>query len=485
MYELQVSIAEVTEIYGRNHKIGNRQLIRNTYEYAAAKHFGVKRGSGEPYINHPLRVSRLVAEWGFESDVIAAALLHDVVEDCDTPLSEIEERFGSNVARIVDAVTALSDKDFSDHTLTKAQKDILSDAKLQQKMNDSALYVKIADRIDNLNTMDGVPERKRVPKAEHTREIIIPMALMEHAYRFVGILEELCFRIEHPAMYGAICERYRRLLEMNQRTCAASIEYMREVFDPRTHLSGDREGFSRRLRGFVHTEKSCVSIYRQISREAENIRTDWQKIFVKDRVPLYDLTVILDDRAPDGDENGHPNDLFFYYFEKYLAPKGFYLCAVRQTARGEDTCFILADQMDNLYRLFVKTEKEYRRYLYGDIVDSETALVIENVDEIEPRDTYNEKIKVFRKDGSAMFIDRGATVLDFAFHIHSDLGYHFHYATIENDSTQLPPYTRLNDGDMVTVTADEKITPSITWFKYVKTSRATQYLVHWFQSRVK
>ena len=86
-YQMEVNFNEIMNIYSRNHKVGNKPDIRKAYEYAAAKHSGVFRGTGEPYICHPLRVAKLVTEWGFESDVIMAAMLHDVVEDCDTPLS--------------------------------------------------------------------------------------------------------------------------------------------------------------------------------------------------------------------------------------------------------------------------------------------------------------------------------------------------------------------------------------------------------------
>ena len=126
-YELKVEFSDIMNIYSKNHKVGNKNGIKRAYHFAEEKHAGVNRGSGEPYINHVLRAARSVAEWGAESDVIMAALLHDVVEDCDVTLADIEKQFGSNVADIVDAVTALSDKDFTDHTLTKAQKDLLAD----------------------------------------------------------------------------------------------------------------------------------------------------------------------------------------------------------------------------------------------------------------------------------------------------------------------------------------------------------------------
>lgn len=137
--------------------------------------------------------------------------------------------------------------------------------------------------------------------------------------------------------------------------------------------------------------------------------------------------------------------------------------------------------MDNLYRLFVRTEMEYQRFTYGNIVDADCSLALADINEIEPRDTYNEKIKVFRRDGSAMLIDKGATVLDFAFYIHSDLGYHIDYAMVDESKTQLPAYTRLNDGDTITVVANADISPDVTWFNYVKTSNAVHFLVRFFQ----
>ena len=480
-YRMEVDLNDILSIYRKNHKVGNKHDIKKAYEYAAAKHSGTFRGTGEPYIRHPLRVARFVTEWGFESDVIMAAILHDVVEDCDTPLAEIREEFGTNVADIVDTVTALSDKDFADHTLTKVQKDMLSDARLQQKMNDKALYVKIADRLDNLSTLSGVSEEKRIPKAEHTREIIIPMARLQNAYRFVDVLEELCFQIEHPMMYEEMTKQYRSLCAANSRKCRESLDTLSAVFDPhRNSETNELDRYHRYIINFMYDYRSCISVFRQVSRDAENIIRDWRGLLSKDRTALYDLTLIVSDELSDEDSGIHPNDIFFQYFEKALSRKGFYLIKYCLTTYKDTGYFLISDEMDNLYRLFVRTEMSYQRYLYGNIVDADSSFVLSVVEEIEPRDTYNEKIKVFRKDGSSMLIDKGATVLDFAFCIHSDLGYHFDYAMVDESRTRLPAYTRLNDGDMITVVPNENIEPAITWFKYVKTSKSVHFLVSYF-----
>ena len=485
MYDPKVCFADVMDSYSDNHKVGDKKIIQKAYDYAESKHRGMKRSSGEPYINHPLRVARLIAQWGFESDTIAAALLHDVLDDCQAELKEIETLFGSNAAQIVDAVTALSDKDFSDHTLTKVQRDILSDVQLLCKMNEKALYVKIADRIDNLSTLDGVPEEKRIPKAEHTRDIIIPIAVHEHAYHHVDTLEELCFQVEHPQQYQMISKRAEEIRNENSSVCTDVMEMLKDLFTPDSQLAcNGLEHYQHYVKELLCESRSCVSIFRQITREAENIKKDLKSLLTKERVALYDLTLILSDTILDEKDGIHPLQLFFLYFEKFLSSQGLYLIRFESTPYGNYIYFILADEMDNLYRLFVRTEKDYKRYLYGKIIDSEGEFFIKDVNEIDPRDTFNEKIRVFDKDGCAIMIDRGATVLDFAFYIHTDLGLHFDYAMIDESKTQLPAYTRLNEGDMITIVANEQVSPSITWFNYIKTRRAIHHLVSFFQGRI-
>lgn len=479
-YALVVNISDVMKAYSKNHKVGNKYGIKRAYEFAEKKHAGQTRGSGEPYIKHPLRVARLAAEWGSESDVIMAALLHDVAEDCGVPLSEIRELFGSNVEGIVDTVTALSDKEFANHTLTKAQKDLLSDAKLQSRMNSEALLVKIADRIDNLNTLSGVKPEKRVPKAEHTKEIIIPMARLAKADHLADVLEDLCFKIEHPTMYEDIEKQYRQLLKDNSMTCQETLNTLEETVSS-GYSSRALGKYRRYITGFVHSERPCISIYRQISREALNLKEDLPVLLTKYKIALYDLTFIVSDEIDDEKPGMHPYDVFFQYFDKALSSKGLYLLKYCFTSNKSTGYFLLSDEMDNMYRLFVRTELEYQRFLYGSIVDPDSNFSIDNVNEVEPRDTYNEKIRVFRRDGTAMDIDQGATVLDFAFYIHTDLGLHFDHAIIDESKTKLPLSTRLSEGDLVTIVTSDKVSPDITWFKHVNTSRAKHTLVKYFQ----
>ncbi len=530
-YDMAVDFyTDIVKVYSQHHPIGNKQDLIRAYEYAAQKHAGQKRGSGEAYIKHPLRTTRSCAKWKADKDVIMAALLHDVAEDCNTPLSEIEKSFGPNVAAIVDAVTSLSDRDFDHHTLTKAQRDILSDAKLQRKMNYKALLVKVADRIDNLQTMSGVKEEKRIPKAEHTREIIVPMCRLAQAHHFADVLEELCFEIEHPTMYANYKKHYRRVLKTNDATCRESLAVLSRVFDPSqkiNHPHPELNQLKRYIVNFYSNKRSYISLHRQISRGSRNIVADWSSLLSKYNVALYDLTLVVNDAFLDDinvnpydmsdlnslddstnrsfevagplfdasarlyDMSGRPYeasvrqayDIFFEYFDKELSHKGFYLLKYCYTTNRDSGYFLIADRMDNMYRLFVRTEREQQRYLYGNIVD-DSDFMISDVNETDPRDTYKEKIKIFLRNGNKLSIDKGATVLDVAFYIHPQTGLHFSYAMLDESKTQLPCHTRLNEGDTITIVTDEDAWPEIAWFKYVNTVRAKHELVKYFQKKL-
>lgn len=502
-YKMDVSFEEVMYFYCKNHKIADRGGMRLAYEYSKDKHKGMFRGTGEPYIYHPLRVARYLAQWGFESDVLKASLLHDIVEDSSTPITEIENLFGTDVADLVDTVTAFSDRDFTDQSLSKRQIDIFSDARLQKRMNIKALYIKIADRLDNLNTLSGVKEERRIPKAEHTREIIIPMTRLINAYHFVDQLEELCFQTEHKQMYEDITRIYQKLLDENNRKCMETIGYLSSIFGPgfdnsklpqetdshkkeaasadNTYKSEDLTLYHQYIIDFKYNHRSCISIFRQICRNVENIKKDMPCYLTKENIPLYDLTLIVSNKLSLDNSKIRPEDIFFCFFEKVLSYKNFHLERYCLTSYQDTSYFVIVDDMDIMYRLFVRTELEYQRYLYGSIIEENNSLTISNINELDPRETYNEKIKVFRRDSTAMYIDKNATVLDFAFHIHSELGFHFKYALIDESKTQLPLYTRLNEGDTITVVASNDVTPDITWFRHVKTRMAVNYLVHYFQ----
>ena len=369
-YKLDVSFSELINTYISKHPDGDRAGVKKAWQYANEKHSGVKRGSGEPYINHPLRVARILANQGFDSEYLMAALLHDVVEDCDVPLSEIRDLFGNTVAEIVDAVTALSDRDFDGEKLSKKQLDTLSDARLQDKMNIRALYVKIADRIDNLSTLSGVKEEKRMPKAEHTREILIPMAKKANAYHCVDMLEELCFRAEHPLQLAEMEKIRTEINLLNHRSIGKSLAEFERVFDPlRNNCAKELEPYHRHIISFRHQDRSMISLYRQITANTNKL-DDLRNVLVKDDFAFHDLFLIVSNDLEEEGTPIRPHDLFFKYFDLVLSVDGFYIVDYRRTTHKDSTYFLIADQMDNLFRLFIRTRDENDRYQYGNILDN-------------------------------------------------------------------------------------------------------------------
>lgn len=209
---------------------------------------------------------------------------------------------------------------------------------------------------------------------------------------------------------------------------------------------------------FLYKPRSVVSLYRRLINKTTNIDMDLSDTLNKNRIALYDFTLIVKDMHSTGFSTIRPLDVFFAFYEKLLIDKGICVINCCHTTYGDSEYLLLRDDMNNMYRLFIKSEEEHLRYKLGNIIDEDGILSYEDVDDVDPRDAYNTKIKVYRKDGSEMYIDEGSTVLDFAFAIHSEIGLHFHYALIDDSLTQMPPYTRLSFGDKITVITKEEKT---------------------------
>lgn len=486
MYERIIKFEDILNSVRKNHgRITYSNDIKRAYDYACEKHSEQVRHSGEPYIYHPMRVSKILADWGFESEVIIAGLLHDVVEDCDVPINDIEYRFGSSVAKMVDTVTHLN-KDVKElEGLSKEDINRLSDAKLQKYITDKALYIKLADRLDNLYTIDVMPKEKQLEKAAHTRMMLLPMAMQIKAYKIVNDLEELCFMIEHESQYHDISSNMNNYIDSNIRSINKTIILLEDCFKkgrvPNNSNSStfpnDLKPYNKFITDFVYNERSKSSIFRQITNNADNIHNDFNKILTKKNIAYYDLTLVFDDVIDDVASVLTPYDIFYKYYELYLMNHNIYILNYQQTTQKDCVYFLISDEMENLYRLFIRSFDSYTHYLLGNIVDSDNNIFYKNVNEISPVDTYKPQIKVFKRNGAACYIDAGATVLDFAFLIHTELGLHFDYAIVNHENTKRGMHYVLSEGDEVEVFASEDISAKIPWFKHAKTSRAIKKLI--------
>lgn len=488
-YKLFVELDDIIELVEMNNKIPCKDNITKAYKYAKAKHAGVLRVSGEDYIYHPARVARLVADWGFPSEVVIAALLHDVVEDTHTPLSEITKEFGLGVSNLVNSVTKI-DRDLKEFEgLTKEELRNLSDAKLQEYITDKALYIKIADRLDNLYTIRVFDEPTQLKTARHTREILIPMILQVKAYKLLDELEELCFAIEHKTEHSQIVDYFEEYKAANVRSCNSTILLLENAFlhSKSVSVGAYRAGsfpaellpYRRFISGFSSQPRSCISIFRQIVNESKNIKNDFSRLLNKKYLAFYDLTLTFDNVINKAEEGLTMHDIFYKYFESYFMNYNICILDYKSTTKNDCNYFLLCDDFGNMYRLFIRTDSSYLHYRLGTIIDNDTSLSFEDVNEVDPRDTYKPKITVFKRNGDKCLIDAGATALDFAFLVHTELGLHFDYAIINHGRHPTGPHYVLNEGDEIEIFTNPKISPKIHWFRYTKTSRAVKKLVEY------
>lgn len=487
---LPITIDDVIHAMKEKHSVVYKDAIKKAYKLASEKHNGVTRDSGEPYINHPVRVAFRIATWGLDNDSVIAALLHDVVEDCGVTKEEIATMFNMSIANLVDNVTSVDATitDAEERHLSKADIDKMSTTKLIKNMNRRALLIKIADRLDNLNTIDCYEIEKQIKKSRDTREILIPIAWAAGAYQLIDQLEEYCLKIEHFERYNTIAEAYNKLLIRSNSSTVLFLNDLVTLINSLIGISKDTfsssildksngTGLSKALNRIEYKKRSVSSLYRQAVRMTPNCKSVPLDTFNKENTAVYDITLIINDDFLDTRENVDVKDIFFQLYDVFLIYCGVEICSINFTTHGNSSYILIKDEMGNLYRVFVRTEADYLRYKIGDIVDGMDEFNFKSVDEEDPKNSYTKKIKVFRRDGSAMYIDDGATVLDFAFAIHTEIGLHFDYAIIDGDPSQQPPYRKLSEGDLVIIYDSEDVTPSLKWFKYVKTSKAIERLV--------
>ena len=474
MYEV-ISFSDLVDTITKVNRITDITSIREAYNYANNLHSGVKRKSGEDYIVHPLRVAKIVAEWGFDDDVVCAALLHDVLEDCKEKGASYEalaKIFNDNIASMVDTVTALDESEHPD--LLKADLDRLSDIRLQKLMTVKALFVKAADRIDNLKTIGVMEKEKQIKKASHTRRIIIPMLRDEGALHIIDILEELCFKVENENTYNLINSCSERIRFLNKKSISATLNTLEKCFNGDIATTKKEYDLTKDIipliHGFKWSERSNSSIFRYLKVKSNDINVDYDRFLTKEHIAFYDLTLLVKDSF-----NDSPVGIFIDLYDKVIMSQQIFITRICKTTSGETNYIVLTDSLNNHYRLFIRTYANYEHYLYGNFEKTGLLYTENELSDTEPTDTYKNKIVIFDRDMKKKVIPEGATVLDFAFTIHEHLGTHFDYAKVNGH--KCGPDRVLNDGDQVIIFKREDSKANIQWFNCLKTSDGTRKLV--------
>ena len=468
------------------------EFIRSAYEFAAKAHEGQLRASGEPYLEHPLNVGLILVEFHLDAASIAAALLHDVVEDCDVSLDEIAALFGSDVAKLVDGVTKLkrlASRSEEGEIDSRTQAENLRKLLMATAEDLRVVLIKLADRLHNMRTLGALPLGKRRAIARQTLDVYAPLAHRLGLRRTKWQLEDLAFRYLEPRQY----RRFTRLI--------ATKRAEREGFIDEAIRSLSEElkdaGIEARVLG---RPKHIYSTYLKAKRYAEQGKS------VGDIHDLFALRVLVNSVADCYKTLGVVHNFWHPIIEEfndYIAnPKENGYQSLHTTVLCNGTTpievQIRTNEMNQVATFGVAAHWNYKEGGKPDhSMDARIAWLhelAERRDELDGEefieslktDVLTDQVFVYTPKGEIKDLPKGATPLDFAFRIHTDLGYRCIGAKVNGKLVQLNQ--SLNNGDVVEiVTAKTERGPSLDWLNpelgYVRTSHAQSKVRQWFNKQ--
>ncbi len=455
------------------------ERIETAYRFALRAHAGVRRLSGEPYILHPIAVAQIVCiEFGLGSTSICAALLHDVVEDTDYTIEDIDTNFGPKIASIVEGLTKISGGIFG----TKASLQAENFRKLLLSMSNDVrvVLVKMADRLHNMRTLGSQRPEKQHKIAGETLYIYSPLAHRLGLFKIKQELEDLAFKYEHPAKYDQIMS----LIDQSRSHREQIVEKF--VAPIRTKL--DAAGFKYKILARV---KSAYSIYKKMERK---------HLPFNDIYDIYAVRVIFEN-DDDEKENLRCWQIYTFFAEGHrlhpdrlrdwtVTPKPNGYRALHLTVMGPEGKWIevqiRSQHMDEVAELGYAAHWKYKTGEYNeeprlealmkkvkDILANPTPNALDFLDTVT-LNLFSDDIYVFTPKGDLITLPSGATVLDMAFAIHTEIGMHCVAGKI---SHKLVPMDHcLSSGDQVEIITSESQTPTQQWLDNCKTAKAKNYL---------
>lgn len=454
----------------------NVKKIRAAYECAAQAHEGQKRRNGEPYIIHPVAVAEIIVEMGLDTDSICAGLLHDCIEDTEFGYREIENKFGTSVAELVDGVTRLGMLRYSKE---QEQFEDLRKMFMAMAKDIRVILIKLADRLHNARTFQYLPERKQRDKALETMEIYAPIAHRLGMSRIKWELEDLCLRILDPIGYQEIVDG----LEQQSERYEDFLDHIKESISLKLNEAGIRHDISARV-------KHIYSIYRKMYSQHKTMNE------------IYDICavrVIVDTVADCYNVLGYVHDLYKPIpgrFKDYIStpkPNGYQ--SLHTTVIGRDgipfEIQIRTEEMHKMAEYGVAAHWKYKQGL--DKVGNEQAFswirqLLEAQQDTEAEDfikaikvdLFADEVFVFTPKGDVVNMPAGATPIDLAYAIHSAVGNRMTGAKVNGRIA--PIDSQLKNGDIVEIlTSKEAHGPSRDWLKIVRTTEARNKIKQWFK----
>ena len=443
--------------------------ILEAYEFGAAAHEGQARRSGEPYITHPVAVAQELAEMHLDSEAICAAILHDVVEDTEASLGEIREKFGEEVALIVDGVSKLDQIQF--RSRAEAQAESFRKMMLAMIEDIRVILVKLSDRLHNMQTLGAMPAAKKKRIARETLDIYAPIANRLGINRLKVQLEDLGFKHLHPFRYRVLDNALKKS-KGTQRQIVKRITEQFEKAMAEDGISGD----------VIGREKHLYSIYKKMAEK---------KRVLSDVVDVYGFRIIVDDVTTCYQTLGLVHQLYKPMpgrFKDYIAipringyqslhttlfgPKGLPL-EVQIRTRHMDRVAESGVASHWIYKADEKsdaTPQRRAREWLANLAELQQSGTSEEFLESVKVDLFPDKIYVFTPKGDIMPLPKGATTVDFAYAVHTDIGDRTVAAKINRGL--VPLRTPLQNGQTVEIITSRGAKPNPNWLTFVRSAKA-------------
>jgi len=445
--------------------------VYKAYEMAARAHQHQKRESGEPYIIHPLNVCMNLTRFKADGSSLCAGLLHDVVEDTEYTLEDIEDAFGPDVAFLVDGVTKISNLHYS----SKSEATNANIRRLINSLNDDVriIIIKLCDRLHNMRTLEYKAPEKRIRSAEETLNIFVPLAYFIGAFSLKCELEDICLSYIDPESFATIKEKIEDIKTDYQKCNELAIKDVTEILDK----NNIKYTYRIKILNIYH-------LYQKLNKGYK----------LNDIHDLVNFKIILEDDEDPYRVLGLIHKLYTPMnnkFKDYIAcPKTNMYRSLHTTVFGPDNHLlqfqIKTKTMDDIntiglaaYWKFFKGEGKVKmqhelklNYQFfntlrdlNDVIDSDSDFIARVKQEI-----FSNNIYVYSLGGDIIELPNGATVIDFAYKIHTEIGNHLYKAYINGKEVKLTH--KLNNKDRILVVPNDSSHPHISWLDHVVTSSA-------------
>ncbi|HLW11653.1 MAG TPA: bifunctional (p)ppGpp synthetase/guanosine-3',5'-bis(diphosphate) 3'-pyrophosphohydrolase [Casimicrobiaceae bacterium] len=473
-------IVEFTRHLGHYLPSPDIALVERAFEFSESAHRGQFRKSGEPYITHPLAVASILSEWRLDAEGLAAALLHDVMEDTSVTRSEIESTFGKPVAAMVDGLSKLDQIEFA--TREDAQAESFRKMLLAMARDVRVILIKLADRLHNMRTLDAMAPGHRKRIARETTDIYAPIANRLGLNALFLELQDLSFKHLYPLRYRILAHAIK-MARGNRR------EVMNRLLDV------IRDGLARANVAAVVTgrEKTIYSVYKKMREK----HYTFSQVF-----DIYGVRVLVADKSTCYAALGVLHELYKPIpgkFKDYIAiPKANGYQSLHTTLFGPFGTPLEAQlRTHDMHRVaeagvaahwlykaggqldLAEAQRETHRWLQSLLeIQSESRDSKEFLEHVKG-DLFPDEIYLFTPKGKIMALPRGATAVDFAYGVHTDIGHHCVAARINYEL--LPLRTELKNGDHVEILTSPTARPNPSWLSFVTTGKARSRIRHYLK----